>query len=42
MLFVFIFTALAEVLSLKDSNGIRKFYVHYIDCKHITESETLF
>ena len=26
--------ALAEVLSVKDINGLRLFYVHYIDCKY--------
>lgn len=26
-------TALAEILSTKEVNGVRMYYVHYIDCK---------
>lgn len=28
---------LAEVVSIKDHDGKRQFYVHYVDCNEITE-----
>ena len=28
------FTALAEIVSVKEVKGMRSYYVHYVDCKY--------
>lgn len=28
------FSALAEIISIKDIKGVMQFYVHYVDCEY--------